>query len=215
VLYIYTTYDLINKIKELDKKQKTVLLLLCAIIILFIGTRILKSSTKDNKNVWDYKKADSIESIRTVVSSANHIDDRIKYWELTTILDKYVATITENSSTSYKQFYNILTKEYKRKISKKEYNNLASEFLYGFVYQSNDDSDKYIMADYSIKDIYLYDEDMYLCYISVNIDNMSENDKSLYYKNDYQDIVVDRKTDGYIGIKLDRTNSTYSIFYIE
>lgn len=214
VLYIFTTYDLIEKINNLNKNQKKIILLVLAIIVLVIGTIILKNNIKANKKVWDYKYVSKLDTIEEYIDSANKTSDRVKYWELTSIIDKIINTINEDLDYSYTDLYNILERDYKKNISKKEYNKLAYDFINRFIYDPNNNGE-YVKTNYSIKDIYLYGENMYLCYVSVNVDDMTDNELKSYYKNNTDDIVIEKEHYGYIGVKLDEAHETYSIFYME
>ena len=213
MLYIFTTYDFIEKISNLNKKQKIIILLISLIIILSVVTSILKSSLKDVDDTWEYDKIGDLESIEEYLDNDKKINNRVKYWELDKIIDKYIATISNNSKYSYKKYYKILTDEYKKELKQVKYNLLSYDFINRFVYEIDGDYEK---VSYSIKDIYLYDNNMYLCYISVDLDEMSENQINMYYNyNDNEDIEIEKKHDGYIGIKLNSVKETYSIFYIE
>lgn len=213
MLDIYTVYDLIEKTKKLNKNQKIILLMLFIILILVIATSMLKANLKIDKESWDYSDVRKLESITEYINKDYLINNKVRYWELSNIIDKYIDTIINNSEYTYKDYYDVLTKEYKKQINREQYNKLAYDFIYKFIYESNNST--YEKVEYSVKDIYLYDDNMYLCYVSVDVDEMSDNEIGLYFKNDNEDIVVERKTAGYIGIKLNEKNETYSIFYLE
>ena len=213
VLYIFTVYDFIDKINNLKKNQKIVLGLIVVIFVLLISTSILKNNLKNQNNPWSYKEAAKFETINANIVHTNTINDRVKYWEMYSIIDKYINTIINKEEYSVDEYYEILTKEYKRKITKNEFKIKLNEFFNMFVYQTN--SGQYNKVDYIIDNIYLYDNNMYLCHILVNTEEMSEIDRNLYYNNDSEDVVTERKTEGYIGIKLNEVSSTYTIFYIE
>lgn len=217
---IFTVYDAIDKFNKLDKNTKKIMGLLLIIVLLLIATNILKNKLEE-KPEWEYSKTFKVDSIEDIVSSSKKTNNRKRYWELTSIIDTYVSSILVDEDMnkefeySYEDYYKLLTKEYKRGLNKKEYNELARDFVYRFAYETNDKNGTYKKVEYSIKDVYLYDNDMYLCYISVDDNEMSDIMRNAYYLNNSEDVVREIKTDGYIGIKLNQNNGTYKIFYLE
>ena len=217
---IFTVYDAINKFNKLDKNKKNVIGLLLIIVVLLIATNILKNNLKKEPK-WDYSEYYEVDTIEDILISSKKNYDRTKYWELTGIVDKYIASILTDDDLdkiyeySYEDYYEVLTSEYRKSLNRKEYNELSQDFVYRFAYETNDNNGTYKRVEYSIKDIYLYDDNMYLCYVSIDDKEMSEIMRNAYYLNNNEDIVREIKTDGYIGIKLNQKNSTYEIFYLE
>lgn len=217
---IFTVYDAIDKFNQLDRRTKIIIGLLLVIILLLVATNLLRNNLEE-KPEWDYSEYSKVDTIQDVLSSTKKNYNRIKYWELTSIIDDYISSILIDdemekvSKYSYSDYYELLTNEYKKKMDKKEYNKLAKDFLYRFAYETNAKNGIYKKVEYSIKDIYLYDNNMYLCYVSVDDDEMSEIMRNAYYSNNNEDIVKEIKTEGYIGIKLNENSSTYNIFYLE
>lgn len=189
-------YWIIEKFKELDKNVKQIIILSLIVIVLFVGTTILKNIPNKTTFVWNYKK---IESAKNVLAYGNINKDRYLYWNLKDIIYNYLSTMqdseideTENDiKADYKQYYDILTEKYKKHLNEKEYEEKAINFILCFL-EEDHLGYKYV-GDFVIKKIYEYDDNMYLCIVS-------------------NDVLTE---DRYIGIKLDENKPKFSIFYIE
>lgn len=182
---------------NVDSKYKLIALIL-VLIILIIGVNILKNiRTKDE--IWNY---DEITSATDVISSGSIVSERAIYYKLEDIVVRFLLAndniATNNLTTenigydaSYKEYYSILTADYKRHLSRAEFNRKSEEFLNKFISEIDMEKYKVIETRNIIKAIYRYDNEKYLCVL------MANNNTS------------------YLGVKLNSDNNTYNIFYIE
>ena len=182
--------------KEIDSDKKMYLLLgVLLLIIFFIGTNILRNK---RNQVIDY---DNINGGQNLLNSATVTYDREVYYILDDIIGKYIQSYefseTIEGETSYKDYYEVLSKSYQYKLGKKKYIDIADKFLSKFliISQGTMENQRNLVSFNVIRSIYQYDlkNDMYVCLVGVK-------DSANY---------------GYIGIKLNRQNNTYEIFYIE
>lgn len=197
VLYINIIYNIGEKIKKLDKNVKQILGLSSVVLILFAGTVILKTISKEKAFNWDY----SVTKITTSYFDDDIIDnDRKTYWELKSIITDFVSTMAddemENSNkttkkNNYLEYYDVISKRYKKYLNKDEYAKRSQVFINKFL--EEDHIGHKFVCDFVIESVYKYGSNMYLC-IVVNEYNMNE---------------------GYIGIQLDKLQSEFSIFYLE
>lgn len=203
-------YHVIEKIQNLDKKTRKIILITMIIIVLSIGIRILKNRSSEVD--WNFKGFYKEKDIEKYVSNLEKEQDRQIYWTLYSIIDKYIETNTQeiNSDKFENEQYDILLNAYKKKIDLNEYNILRNDFVNRFV---DGNKEKY---PFYIENIYLCDKGIYLCHVKVDTSSMSEHQFEAYYTNfESEDVVYEIKKEGYIGIKLDSYKSIYEIFYIE
>lgn len=192
-----TIFDIINKFNNLTKNQKKIIILLLVLIILLISTKILKSISNSDKEEWSYKNLTSASDILYRGQSVK--TDRILYWELKDIIEGYFSTLEDvefdsEATITYtiNDYYEVVTKEYKRKVNEEEFVNKSNELVSKFL-QEDHLGERYVDSFY-IKDIYLFDKTKYLCALSLT---------------DSSDVL------GYIGIEMNQKDAKFSIFYIE
>lgn len=194
---LYIIYNIVERIKRLDKNIKQIIILSIITLILFTGTIILKNMTSNKTFQWDY---DNIISAEEVLSNGEIITDRNLYWNLKEIIYTYISTMqddeldeinSDNEKVTYLDYYGVLSKKYKKHLNKSDYENIANIFINKFL-EEDHLGYKYV-SDFIIQDIYKYDDNMYLCVLL----------------EEYTQVK------GYIGIQLDREQSKFSIFYIE
>lgn len=192
-----TIFDIINKFNNLTKNQKKIIVLTVILIILLIGTGILKNISNLESKEWSYKDLTSAGDILYRGQSVKN--DRILYWELKDIIDNYFSTMEDaefdsEKSTTYvlSDYYEVISKEYRKRLNKEEFENNSTELISKFL-QEDHLGNKYVDMFY-IKDIYLFDKTKYLCALA-----LSESSDVL----------------GYIGIEMNQKDATFSIFYIE
>lgn len=185
-----------NKFNSLTTKQKMLFALLC-LVVLMIGTYIL-SSPKDGIN---YKTANK----DTFISNSTVSYNRDVYAILDDIIKKYIdsyQTIEKLDTTNLieyvylgyttREYYSALTPGYKKYLGKGKYMELAKSMLNKFV--TRNENGIVIHNDIPIKEVYrINDTNMYFC----KLNTINENIES------------------YIGIKIDSSSNTYSIFYLE
>lgn len=188
---------LLSKFRRLDKNVKTILLLLLVIAVLNIGIFILKNLK--NKDVWDYKNISTAEEL---LSQGKKVNDRQLYWDFKKIINNFVATLedsaeyteSENSNNkkgNYIDYYDVLTKKYKKYLDKKEFSLIAQKFINKFLLE--DHLGYKYAGEFTINNIYQYEKNKYLCQIYVS----------------------DTKNIAYIGFQINKDKTIFSIFYIE
>lgn len=180
--------------KEINENKMLYLLLgILLLVIFFVGTSILKSK---RGQVIDYSE---IKSAQELLDFADVTYDRETYYILDNIIDNYICSYafenTIEGNVGYKDYYDVLNSSYRYDLSKNDYVSKAEKFLKRFLVTSQGNMEKQcnLVTRNVIRKIYKLDNDMYLCTVGLK-DN-----------TDY----------GYIGIKLDKINKTYEIFYLE
>lgn len=193
--------SVINWFKELDKNKQILLGLIVIMSILGGLTLIMKSWSSNKEKTWDY----STNKISyEIISSGKLIYDRQTYWQLDDIIFQYVNSYIYNQDENtkkiakapYKEYYNALTKDYKKVLNKNEYVNKSEMFFNKILLETESPSGFYEENKNRISKVLLYDNNMYLC----EIEGLDKNFPIV---------------NCYIGIKLDSSSNKFSIFYIE
>lgn len=196
---MFIILKLVEKFKKFDKNIKMTIILSFILILLVIGTSILKSMSNKDKNVWNYNE---IKSAKDLLYYGEEINNRNVYWNLKEIINDFISTSEdkdfedEDSNVElveYTDYYEVLTKKYKRYLSRDQFKVLAKNFIDSFLLEDHL-GNKYA-TNFIIESIYMYDRNEYLCVLK-NID--IENDETHY-----------------IGINLNEEKLKFSIFYIE
>lgn len=179
----------------MDKTVKQIILLIIGILILFMGTTMLKRANANDNNNWNYNK--NVEIVEKLYS-ANEINDRTIYWQSKEIIKKFLSTMedemyneNEAQNVDYTEYYNVITDRYKKQLSEKEFKSVSEKFITKFLLEDHLGY-KYV-DDFTILKIYKYGENQYLCFLRSKF-NINE---------------------GYIGIEFNETQSKFAIFYIE
>ena len=188
-------FSIIKKYSEFTKRQKQIVILLIILFALILVTNLLKYN---NKTEWKYNDFDSVKEI--LYKSESVKNNRVIYWELKEIINNFLCTMEDvefdseyaNNDTNLGDYYDVLSKEYKRKLTRKEFEEKASEFISRFL-QEDHLGDKYV-GYFAINDIYLFDDNKYIC--------------ELCLENSEKEI-------GYFGVELNTQKAKFSIFYIE
>lgn len=179
-----------RKLIDVDKfstKQK-VILAIC--FLLFIIAMLWISKQIFKKREFDYNNLNSSD----LIESGYITNDRTVYWSLNEIISNILSSYKnagEGDSIAPSDFYSALTEEYREYLGKSKYNKLINSFLEKFII--NNSYTTTIKTTRIINEIYYMGNYRYICELST-----SSNDVKAY-----------------IGIILNQTNSTYSIFYIE
>lgn len=195
-MYIYTIYNLFEKFNKLEKNKKIIIVLLLIIILLCIGTNILRHFINKTKNVWNYKEITSAEEL---LHKGEKISDRNIYWQLKDIIYNFISTRSDEVNSQLEddkkvdciEYYDVLSKAYRKFLSKEEFLERAVRFTDKFLLERQLVY-KYV-DDFVIEEIYVYDDNKYLCVLKAN----GEKEK------------------GYIGIELNKKDQRFSIFYVE
>lgn len=201
-----------NKKKELKKKrimnkllnikdatyQEKLMLALAFLAILMVLTFILQSIMGEKSNI-DYK----IEDGRALFESGYVYDDREVYWILNDIIYTFVSSyedeltyskINEKNNNKYnrKEFYTVLSDEYKKNLSMSKYLEVSKNMLEKFVVGNRSLRKNNFIAQIRKLNVTNYADNMYVC--KLNTENQE---------------------DSYIGIKLSPSTKNYAIFYLE
>lgn len=176
---------------------KQIIVLSIIVIVLFIGTVILKNINKEEQFKWNYN---NITSAKNVLKNGNEIRNRTLYWQLKEIISDFLITsedeeITDahanQEKTDYMEYYEVLSEKYKKHLSKNEFKQKADMFFNKFLLEDHLGY-KYV-GNFIIQKIYKYNDNMYLCVL------IEEYNQEI----------------GYIGIELDEDKSNFRIFYME
>lgn len=180
--------------EELDKNKKLYILLGVLLITCFV---ILTNLIKNNLNSKiDYNSDDVVADL---LKSATITYDREVYYIMEDIIVGYISSYDLDSTVggeiSYEEYYDVLDKTYKSKLSKSKYKEVAQNFFKSVEYTGDtgmDVSTEYITTNI-IRAIYDLGDNRYLCTVGLQIPNSY----------------------GYIGISIDASNNSYEIFYLE
>lgn len=191
-------FHIIEKYNNLTRNQKKVVVLLIVLVLLIISTSVLKIVNKNTRTTWKYNSFDSVSEM--LYKGETTKNNRKLYWEMKEIINNFLATMediefdSENitNRTDLSDYYQVVSKEYKRKLNKSKFEDKSKQFISRFL-QEDHLGNKYV-DNFAIKNIYLFDDNKYIC------------DLKLYDSDD---------TIGYIGIELNEKKAKFSIFYIE
>lgn len=185
--------------EDINNNKKLYILLGVLLIIVFV---IIINLIKSNLDMTiDYN---SVKSGSDLIESANITYDRETYFILEGILDKFISSYnmeiendvpdSENAIT-YEDYYDVLSKSYRSRLSKNKYKEIAKNFLERFVYldESGMDSMQMVISTNVIRGIYKLGDNKYICAVGLN--------SATSY--------------GYIGISVNPFKNTYEIFYLE
>lgn len=176
--------------KKVDSKLLLFTLVLILITLLLLNY-LLKGNRKDG--IWDY---DNITRATQVMYLGQKVTDRDTYYTLEAIvnqyLNSYIKENNDNEKIMYEDYYNFLTENYRSHLSKKEYIEVAKNFLNKFYVNIN--SDYETMYTYQIlKEIYAFDNNIYMC----KLESKRNNEV------------------GYIAFQLNESELAFKIVYIE
>lgn len=168
-------------------------LLLFTLVLVLIALLLLNHFLNKNRvdGVWNYKE---IETATDVMYKGERVTDRTVFYTLETIineyLNSYINTNNDKEKIMYDEYYNYLTESYKGYLNKKEYKEVAKNFLNKFYVDTGDGS----MYTYQLlKDIYKFDNDVYLCKLTSKRNNET----------------------GYIALQINEAKQAFKIVYIE
>lgn len=194
-----------DKINVISKKifnikdstmQEKILLGMAMLVVLLIGTFILKHFLTKKYEI-NYKE----KTVSNLFEYAISTNDREVYWILNNIINSFIHSYEveldgrekNNEEYSRKDFYNVLTSEYKKVLSKKEYLELTDNMMKKFIrYNNTLKTDDYIQEVRYLNNR-VYPDNMYICKLNT----------------------IDSDVESYIGIILDTVTRSYSIFYLE
>ena len=176
--------------KRVDSK-----LLLFTLVLVLITLLLLNFLFEGNRtdSVWNYKE---ITTATDVMYLGEKVTDREIYYTLETIinqyLDSYIKPKTNEDKVMYEDYYDYLTENYRKYLSKREYKQVAEKFLNKFYININ--SDYEAMYTYQLlKDIYAFENNVYLCKL------VSKRNNEV----------------GYIAFQISQSELAFNIVYIE
>lgn len=176
--------------KKVDSK-----LLLFTLVLVLITLLLLNYLLKGNREVgiWNYKE---ITTATDIMYLGQKVTDRDTYYTLEAIvnqyLNSYINTGNDDEKLMYEDYYNYLTENYKKHLSKKEYIEVAKNFLNKFYVNIN--SDYETMYTYQIlKEIYDMGNNVYMCKLESKRNNEI----------------------GYIAFQINQSELAFNIVYIE
>lgn len=183
--------------KKKEQKFKLVILLF-GLIVLIILVNIIKTM-RNRDEIWNYSE---ISSAIDVISEGIVVNDRGKYYILEDIVIRFLLANGEgtvdnlesnniNYEATYADYYSILVDDYKRHLSKNEFEEVSNTFANKFITISAEGY-KYLNTKNIIKSIYLYGNNKYLCFLNSGSDNLA-----------------------FFGVELNEDNKSYNIFYVE
>ena len=180
---------------EFSNKQKLAFLILILAVLVVFTLLIQKYLRQDNSRKVDY----SNDSGSTLVANSDLLEDRAIFWQLNEIINSYFNSYSEYNDLgekkkdyfSYKNYYDILTDDYKSKLSKSGYIEVANKFFAKFMPDALDDGDPVISEVNVLGRAYKFDTNKYICLIQTGHEL------------------------AYIGIELVPSTKNWYIFYLE
>lgn len=199
----YNFFKNMIKIDNISNKEKLALSITVLVLVVIIMSVLV--NLNDDEIKVEYENFNVENAIKESITTTN----RQIYVDLNEIISNYLASYNmeikaadENvdfSKIKYtrEEYYRVLSDEYKKVLSKKDYMDVSNKFCMKFISASK--YGEYVEVKNSIINcIYVlpskkYGEDMYIC----KLNTISKNDTA------------------YIGINLNQYQKIYSIFYIE
>lgn len=179
---------------NMSQKQKNIFLIIVVIILILLTWifRIFNTNRK-LKSGAVIKNYNEIKDGTYFTTQSSPTYDRKLYWNLNDIINGFIdASNYKNSDKSFStdNYYDALTSEYKAFLGDRKYLDVTEKFLKKFEI-SNSQEKRYKMYDI-IDQIYIFKDDMYICQLKGTKDQAA-----------------------YIGIRLNESNKTFEIFYID
>lgn len=182
-------------IKNITSQEKLILAI-SILILIVIATSVIRVIFDSSKNI-NYKK----QTIEDIYDEGQIIEDRNVYWPLNNIIAAFIGSYqseianVNNIQSSYtrEDFYNTLSDEYKKVLSKRKYLEKSKEMFDKFIINNTTVKQNDYIEQIRMLDSKKYSNDMYI----VKLKTVAENSSS------------------YIGIRLIPNIKKYSIFYLE
>lgn len=176
-----------------EKKVNSKLVLFTSILIL-ICLLLLNYFFSNNEDVgiWDY---DNITTAYSIMYSGEKVTDREVYYTLETVIQDYMKSYVKETDkdtvVTYKNYYNSLSKNYKKHLGKNGYYEVAEKFLSKFFSEKLDYESIEYFNRHVIKNVYNMGDSIYFC-----------------------ELETSNNEDAFIAVQLLRDNTIY-IYYIE
>ncbi len=206
---------IINKFEKLDKKIKYIIILFIITTVMFFTTEVIKKNI-DKNTKFKY----TFSTIEEILDENKSISSRKTYFEIRNIINSYFSTkgydeIGNKSNYEYSDYYSVLSNEYKKVISKKNYLKLSSEFIDRFIYKDPANEEISKIAPFDISKIYSFENNIYLCKLEVDFTRLDDYIIKQYVGDLSGDRFGYKMSKGYIGIKLYENHNKYEIVYME
>ena len=147
---------------RLNKKQKIIFLATALVALILLSSILSRILNSDESKKVNYGS----DTGETLITSSSISTNRIIYYELQDIVEKYINSYTVESEYSYDDYYSSLSDEYKSYLSKNKYKDLAENFLKKFDCTDDVDSSTRVCTDTILKSVYRYDTDKYICMLN-------------------------------------------------
>lgn len=177
------------KFEDLSKKQIVAILILVLIVLIALNALMESIRNSSDEKVINYKNITGEE----LINNSTPVYDRTIYLSIEQIVSEYISSYApSDGGSSYKEYYSMLSKKYKKYLGHKRYEEVSQKFLEKFKDVGAITGQVFIENEKVVNSVYKYDENKYICEL----------------KNG-------RNETAYIGIELDfNTNNGY-IFYLE
>lgn len=181
--------------KKIDSKIMLLALVLILIVLLLLNWLLGKNTYN---GVWDYKNIDSASEL---IYLGEKVKDRSTYYTLEGIVEDYLNSFlvkvgqNQEGTLNYTEYYDYLTELYRKHLNQEEYNSVAHKFLSKFYVNAKSEYEtmEYMDTENVIKNIYLFDDNIYLCELRSSSTGNS----------------------GYIAFALKENDNIYKLVYIE
>lgn len=180
--------------KNMSQKQKTIFLVIILIILILV-TWIFRIFTTNRrlKSGAVIKNYNEIQDGSYFTTQSYPTYDRKLYWNLNDIIAEFIeASNYKNSDKSFStdNYYEALTPEYKAYLGERKYLEISEKFLNKF--EISNSQEKRYKTYNIIEKVYVFQDNMYICELKGSKDQIA-----------------------YMGIRLDESNKTFEIFYID
>jgi len=180
--------------KSMTTMQKIIFYVIILFIVIILGwiLRVLNVNRQLERTAI-INNYNDVKDYTYFIFQGTTTNDRQLYWDLNDIIVGYIEASkyeSDNLEFSTNNYFSALTDEYQNFLGKSKYEDISKQFVEKFAVGTVQEVN-YKTQDI-IENIYDLQNDMYFCELH------GTNDKIAY-----------------IGIKLEKGNKTYQIFYIE
>lgn len=177
-------------LERFTTKQKIIFLVTALVALIFLSSLFSFLARKSDEKVIDYSNTTS----ESIISDSSISYDKIVFYELQDVIDKFISAYSSDEKTSYEDYYETLTSEYRKYLSKNKYKDIVIKFYDKFECTDTVDTGIKMCTDGVLKQVYKFDTNKYICKLELF-----------------------NKSEAYIGIKLiENVKEPYAqIFYIE
>lgn len=177
-------------LERFTTKQKIIFLLTALVALIFLSSLFGYLAKKSDEKVIDYSNITS----ENIVNDSSIYYNKIVFYELQDVIDDFINAYSSEEKNSYESYYESLTSEYRKYLSKNKYKEKVIKFYDKFECTDTVDTGIKMCTDGILKEVYEFDTNKYIC----RLESFNKNE-------------------AYIGIKLiENVKEPYAqIFYIE